>query len=133
MVDSDAEAEEHPSREEIVARHEPIHTYPRPLRKQVYGPRGAALTVAALVVGLLAGLILPSVWLGIVAALFGWMLPSDMITLLVILLLPPAAGICWAMLREREHELYPATKAFLVAMLFGGLFFVYWVPRLLAS
>jgi len=37
VVDSDARAEEPSSREEVLARHEPIQTYKRPRRKQVTG------------------------------------------------------------------------------------------------
>jgi hypothetical protein len=144
VVDSDAKAEEHLSREEILARHKPIHTYilarhkpihtykpRRSRRKQVRGVSGLILTTWALVCGVLAGLILPMFWMGIIGALFGWLLPSDEITFFAILLTPPVVGIGWAMLREPEHELYPATKAFLWATLAAWLFFVFWVPTLL--
>jgi hypothetical protein len=123
VVDSDAKAEEHLSREEILARHKPIHTYKprRSRRKQVRGVSGLILTTWALVCGVLAGLILPMFWMGIIGALF----------VFAILLTPPVVGIGWAMLREPEHELYPATKAFLWATLAAWLFFVFWVPTLL--
>ena len=79
----------------------------------------------ALVCGVLAGLFVPLLWGGIVWALLGWLLPHDSTTFYVIFLIPPAALIAWAMLRERERYLQPATKAFLGAMLFTWLFFVF--------
>jgi hypothetical protein len=128
VVDSDQKAEEHPSREEIVARHEPIHTYPRPRRKPL-----ARLMVPALVCGFLFGFVLPVVWVGIVWALLGWLLPSGQLTYLVIFLIPPVAGLVWAMLREPEHELYAATKAFLWGMLIGWSVFVLCVLAFLVA
>lgn len=138
MVDSDAEAEEHPSREEILAQHEPIHTHrPRkPRRKRVRGVRGVFLMVWALVCGVLFGFVGPVLWLAILGALFGWLvrrLPQmvdDFVAFYVLVLIPPVVGIGWAMLREPEEELYPETKVFLVTVLVTWLFFVYWVPGL---
>jgi hypothetical protein len=129
VVDSDAEAEEHLSREEIVARHQPIHTYPRPRRDPVGGVWRVILWAWALVCGVLAGLILPWFWAGLVLALFGGLMRTlsidDEIAILVVLLIPPVVGIGWAMLREPENELYPATKAFLWAAIATWLFFVF--------
>ena len=130
VVDSDQKAEEPKRREEILARHEPIHTYGprRPRRKQVTGVWEVILIAWALVCGVLAGLFGPLFWGGIVWALLGWLLPHGRTTFYVIFLIPPVALIGWAMLRERERDLQPATKAFLGAMFFTWLFFVFTEP-----
>ena len=129
MVHSDQRAEERPSREEILARHEPIHTYPRPLRDPVRGGWRVILWAWAAVCGVLAGLILPWFWAGFVGALFGWLLDplgaDNETAIFVILLIPPVVVIGWAMLREPEKRLYPATKAFLCAATATWLFFVF--------
>ena len=125
MVDSDAEAEEPPSREEILARHEPLRTYERPRRKQVTGVWEAILIAWALVCGVLLGFTGPIIWMGVLWALLGWLLSHGRATFYVILLIPPVVLIAWAMLRERERVLQPATKVFLGATLFTWLFFVF--------
>jgi hypothetical protein len=126
VVGSDTEAEEQLSREEILDRHEPIHTYPRPRRDPVGGVWQVILWSWALVCGVIAGLVLPWFWAGFAGALFGWMLdPLGMTAVYVIFLIPPVVLIGWMMLRQHEENLRPATKVFLGSFIVTWLYFVF--------